>query len=219
VVAIEPVSARKHILRRIANGLGDVPDGERPDDIVVPRGYLREEPIDRLDRFVDRVAEYRATVHRVDAAEVGAVVAARCRLNEATRLAIPDDLPDGWAPKGVQLVHEAGLDLTQLDEVNGALTGCALAVAETGTIVLDSGPRQGRRALTLVPDYHICVVFASQIVTGVPEAMEWIAATLRTRRRPVTLISGPSATSDIELARVEGVHGPRILDVLVAAEA
>ena len=102
-----------------------------------------------------------------------------------------------------------------LDRVDGALTGCALAIAETGTIVFDAGPGQGRRSLTLVPDYHLCVVQEDQIVGGLPEAMALIARTLRAGRRPVTFVSGPSATSDIELSRVEGVHGPRVLDVLV----
>jgi L-lactate dehydrogenase complex protein LldG len=101
--------------------------------------------------------------------------------------------------------------------VDGALTGCALAIAETGTIVLDGGARQGRRALTLVPDYHLCVVEATQIVGGVPEAMARIAPALRETRRAITFVSGPSATSDIELSRVEGVHGPRTLDVLVVS--
>jgi L-lactate dehydrogenase complex protein LldG len=109
------------------------------------------------------------------------------------------------------------LDALALDALDGALTGCALAIAETGTIVLDAGPHQGGRALSLVPDYHLCVVGEEQIVGGVPEAMAQIAVTIRRLLRPVTFISGPSATSDIELSRVEGVHGPRTLDVLVVA--
>lgn len=106
----------------------------------------------------------------------------------------------------------------RLAEVHGALTGCALAVAETGTIILDSGPEQGRRALTLLPDYHLCVVFARQVVEVVPEAVEVMGRAVRESRAPLTLISGPSATSDIELSRVEGVHGPRTLEVILVEE-
>ena len=127
------------------------------------------------------------------------------------RLAVPLDLPDAWRPHGVELARDGGLASADLDALDGALTGCLLAIAETGTIVLDCGPAQGRRALTLVPDLHLCVVFADQIVGTVPEAFERISV-----ERPVTFVSGPSATSDIELSRVRGVHGPRRLDVVIA---
>jgi len=131
------------------------------------------------------------------------------------RLGVPGDLPARWRPEGVELVVEAGLTSGELDELDGALTGCALAIAETGALVLDGGEAQGRRALTLVPDYHLCVVPADRIVGLVPEAVERLEPAVR-EGRPVTILAGPSATSDIELARVEGVHGPRVLDVLIA---
>lgn len=203
------MNAREEILARIRRALGDA----RPE-VEVPRGYRREEPGDPVERFVERVSEYKVDVLRVRPGEVGAAVAARCRERGAARLAVPDDLPDDWVPQGIELVRDG-----DLDAVDGALTGCALAIAETGTIVLDSGAAQGRRALTLVPDYHLCVVHEDQVVGGVPEAMARIAETLRGPRRPVTFVSGPSATSDIELSRVEGVHGPRTLDVLLVAKA
>jgi L-lactate dehydrogenase complex protein LldG len=130
-------------------------------------------------------------------------------------VAVPSDLPVEWLPAGLERVADEGLDARELDAVQGAATGCALAIAETGTIVLDCGARQGRRALTLVPDFHLCVVEAAQVVDGVPAAVRALAQGFRTERRPVTFVSGPSATSDIELSRVEGVHGPRTLEVVL----
>jgi L-lactate dehydrogenase complex protein LldG len=115
----------------------------------------------------------------------------------------------------VELLRDEGLSNTALDESDGVLTGCALGIAQTGTLVLDGGAHQGRRAISLLPDYHLCVVDAAQIVDLVPEAVERLYPAAREARRPVTFISGPSATSDIELNRVEGVHGPRTLEVLI----
>jgi L-lactate dehydrogenase complex protein LldG len=158
------------------------------------------------------VSDYDASVQRVD--DVAAAVADLCRGRDATRLAITGDLPSAWLPAGLDLVADP-CSVEELDSVEGVLTGCALAIAETGTIVLDSGPRCGRRALTLVPDRHICVVEANQIVSSVPEAVDRLQPAVRDGR-PLTFISGPSATSDIELERVPGVHGPRTLDVLIA---
>jgi len=209
------VSARAEILARIAHALRDVPDDERPEDVEVSRTYLRAERGPAVERFVERVSEYQATVRRVALAEVPVLAAERCRSYGVRRLGIPSDLPREWRPEGPDLVEARGLDALALDRLDGAMTGCALAIAETGTIVFDAGSRQGHRALSLVPDYHLCVVEEDQIVGGVPEAMERIAVTIRRLLRPVTFVSGPSATSDIELSRVEGVHGPRTLDVLV----
>lgn len=126
----------------------------------------------------------------------------------------PEGVPESWRPSGVELVADDHLSAHDLDSLDGALTGCALAIAETGVIVLDGGPTQGRRALTLVPDYHLCVVTEDQVVDLVAEAVERLEPAVRAGR-PLTFVAGPSATSDIELNRVEGVHGPRRLDVVV----
>jgi L-lactate dehydrogenase complex protein LldG len=217
VVAIPAVSARDEILARIRGALADVPPNERPGDVEVVRAYWPAEPGDAVERFAERVSEYRTTVVRAAPGEVAATVEARCAERGARWLAVPGDLPAAWAPRGVELTPETALDIAALDRVDGALTGCALAIAETGTIVLDGGRAQGGRPLTLVPDLHICVVDAGQIVGGVPEAFGRLGDALRTTRRAVTFVSGPSATSDIELSRVEGVHGPRTLEVVLVA--
>jgi L-lactate dehydrogenase complex protein LldG len=166
-----------------------------------------------VERFCERAAEYRATVQRVERGGLADAVAEACGRHGARRIAVPEGAP-GEIP-GIELVvDDPPLTARDLDGLDGVLTGCALAIAETGTIVLDGGQRSGRRALTLVPDWHICIVEADTIVAGVPDAV----AALRDvpeEGRPIVLVSGPSATSDIELDRVEGVHGPRNLDILV----
>jgi L-lactate dehydrogenase complex protein LldG len=216
-VVEKTVTTKEAILARVQDALQDVPTSERPSDVEVPRDYREVEPHKVVERFVERVSEYRTVVKRLRPGEIAAAVAALCREHRVATLGIPADLPEAWRPRSVRLVPEAGLEPGELDELGGAFTGCALAIAETGTIVLDTGPRQGSRALTLVPDLHVCVVEEAQIVGGVPEAMRKIAPSLRRLLRPVTLVSGPSATSDIELSRVEGVHGPRTLVVLVVS--
>jgi L-lactate dehydrogenase complex protein LldG len=218
VVELAVNEARDEILARVRRALAGVPDAESPEDVPVPRGYLEREPGGPdavLDRFVERVADYGAGVRVVRAAGLAEAVAAACREHGVGRLVVPDGVPAGWLPGGVEAVRDTALSAEALDAVDGVLTGCALAIAETGTLVLDAGPRQGRRALTLVPDVHVCVVDRDQVVDGVPAALRLLSPGLRTTRRPLTFVSGPSATSDIELSRVEGVHGPRRLEVIV----
>jgi L-lactate dehydrogenase complex protein LldG len=199
------LSAREDVLARVRTALRDVPAGEA----LEPAGY--EPPPapsgNAVARFAERVSDYRATVREAD--DVAATIAQVCAEHEARRLGIPAALP--WRPQGVELVEDHGLSARDLDELDGALTGCALAIAETGTIILDGGERSGRRALTLVPDLHVCVVERSQVVATVSDAIR----ALDGARGPFTFVSGPSATSDIELDRVEGVHGPRRLEVLL----
>ncbi|MGA8116831.1 MAG: LUD domain-containing protein, partial [Actinocatenispora sp.] len=158
--------------------------------------------------------DYRATVHRCAAADVAATVDAILAECGTRTLLVPHDLPAGWYAGFTGTVHRDRADdplpLSTLDTVDTVLTGCVAAIAETGTLILDSGAAQGRRAITLVPDHHVCVVTADQITAGVPEAL-----TRLDPRRPLTFVSGPSATSDIEFDRVEGVHGPRRLDVVL----
>jgi L-lactate dehydrogenase complex protein LldG len=202
------VSAREEILARVREALDDVPSAERPDDVSVPRAYLDREPGDILERFVERVAEYGSLVRQVPEAEVSSAVADLARQFGVDTFAVPPDLPPEWVPGVVEMIADAELSPRELDRVGAALTGCALGIAETGTVVLDAGPAQGRRALTLVPDVHLCVIDEEQIVDGVPAAFRRLARAVRARR-PLTFVSGPSATSDIELSRVEGVHGPR----------
>jgi L-lactate dehydrogenase complex protein LldG len=200
-------AAREEVLARVRAALAD-----GPAEVEVPRSYRRSREGDPVALFAERVADYDASVRR--ASDVAAAVGELCRTRGARRLAIAAELPAAWLPAWVELVEDSPLSNDLLDALDGVLTGCALAIAETGTIVLDSGARCGRRALTLVPDWHICVVEERQIVSSVPEAVERLGPAVR-EGRPLTFISGPSATSDIELSRVAGVHGPRTLDVLV----
>ncbi len=201
-------AARAEMLARIRAALGRAP--EVPE---VPREYRQADSSptgQSVERFCERVAEYRATVTRVAEPELEAALAGICRERGTHRLAAAPGV--SWDVAGTERVH--AVEPRALDSVDGVLTGCALAVAETGTIVLDSSPVCGPRALTLVPDHHVCVVYAHQVVPGVPDAVAALAEAAR-EARPITLVSGPSATSDIELKRVEGVHGPRRLDVVV----
>jgi L-lactate dehydrogenase complex protein LldG len=213
-VVAEPVSAREEVLGRIRTALGPAPAVPEVPREYRPAGAPAEGDV--VARFCERVADYKATVRRVSSAELAAAVAAVCAERGAKRLVTGPEPPVA-AVDGVELaVDDPPLALDALDAVDGVLSGCALAIAETGTIVLDGGPASGRRAITLVPDHHVCVVAERQIVASVPDAVAALADAAAAGR-PITLVSGPSATSDIELDRVEGVHGPRVLDVLVVA--
>jgi L-lactate dehydrogenase complex protein LldG len=198
------MSAREEILTRVRAAIGTAPD------TTVPREY-RATTTDGLDTFLDRLAHYDATTHVVAPADLEGAI--RAALASRKRVVVPD----AWTT-AVQdpLTDDPRLTHDQLDTADGVLTRCALAIAQSGTIVLDAGPGMGRRALTLLPDYHLCVVRAEQIVPSVPEAIAKLAGD---PTRPITFISGPSATVDIEMTRVRGVHGPRNLEVIVATTA
>ena len=197
------MSTREEILGRVRQALGDAPH----PTTEVPRGYRGVgDDLDRstvLDRFVERVEDYRATVTRCREAEVAEVLA---RAVAGRSVVVPPGLP--WPVPGS--VDDTGQSAAELDAIDAVVSAAALGIAATGTVVLDHGPGQGRRALTLVPDLHVCVLGAAQVVAGVPQAVARLDPA-----RPQTWISGPSATSDIELDRVEGVHGPRTLHVVL----
>lgn len=212
------MNARDEMLARVRAAIG----GAEP--IEVPTIRADHEPVGAaglLARFADRLEDYGAGVRVVGADEVGGAVATaldaglRRRVDassrSARRVVVPPGLPPAWlADVTADVDRDDGLDATALDAYDAVVTAAAVAIAETGTIVLDGSSAQGRRALSLVPDVHVCVVDADQIVAGVTDAMPHLDP-----RRPLTWISGPSATSDIELERVDGVHGPRNLEVVV----
>jgi L-lactate dehydrogenase complex protein LldG len=207
------VSARDDVLNRIR---GANAAAGHPDPVPVPRDYHRAGTLapaspELLELLVDRLVDYKATV--IEAAPDGVPDAIARGLSDAGatgRVLIPAGLPDGWCPDGVP--DEPGFGPHDLDGFAAVVTASAAACAQTGTIALDGSPDQGRRAITLVPDVHVCVVRAEQVVETVPELVSRLEPT-----RPTTFISGPSATSDIELERVEGVHGPRTLVVVLVA--
>ncbi|MEV0410621.1 LUD domain-containing protein [Streptomyces sp. NPDC050448] len=207
------MSSRDRILGRIRRAVTSGPDP------VVPRDYLRvhgtRTPAGTADLLAANLVEYRAKVHRTDEAGLAPLLARLLAERGARAALVPPGLPPYWLDGAdvLRVPDRAASTPYELDAVDSVVTGCALAIAETGTIVLDGGPGQGRRRITLIPDHHICVVrVPDQVVGSVPQALPLLDPT-----RPLTWISGPSATSDIELDRVEGVHGPRTLEVVLLA--
>jgi L-lactate dehydrogenase complex protein LldG len=195
------MSSRDVILGRVRAALRDAPVVD-----AVPRDYRPAGRAADLDTLIDRLVDYKAQVHRVSAADVAATVAEIVGGDGA--VLVPPGLPEEWRPAGA--FADNGLAPDRIAAADAVLTAAAVAVAETGTIVLDGSPDQGRRIITLLPDVHICVLRPSQVVAAVPDAVARLDPA-----RPLTWISGPSATSDIELNRVEGVHGPRNLHVII----
>lgn len=211
------VTAREEILRRIRAAKGGVATAETARDgwNVVDRSYRREATRSReviLELLVDRLLDYDAHVVRAMHVDVRTVAARMLGERKVKRMVVPQGLPMEWLPAGVEFVVDEGLAATELDRVDGVMTGATLAIAETGTVVLQNVAGQGRRAVTLVPDYHLCVVRAEDVVETVPEAMDRLQGTAKLA---TTFVSGPSATADIEMTRIKGVHGPRFLDVIL----
>ena len=209
-----PVTGRDEVLARIRTALGDRPPG--PDG-TIPRGYRAASGLDQrqlLDQLADRLHDYGCAVRRAAPDQLMAAVAAALADRGARRVVVPAGLGLTGLPDDIELVDGDGLSPAALDAADGVITGAAVAIAETGTIVLDGSAGQGRRALSLVPDYHLCLLRAGQVVGLVGEALARLDPA-----RPLTWISGPSATSDIELDRVNGVHGPRTLEVILTEPA
>ncbi|MFH9399368.1 lactate utilization protein C [Streptomyces sp. NPDC017638] len=211
------MNSRERVLGRVRRALADVTPDERPYEQAVPREYLREHgqrtAEETVELLAENLADYRALVHRCGTEELPALVGRLLAGRGSREVLLPPGLPVEWlsATDAVRVPDAAADTARRLDRVDSVVTGCAVAIAETGTLVLDGSPDQGRRRVSLVPDHHICVVrVPDQVVSSVPQALERLAAT-----RPLTWISGPSATSDIELDRVEGVHGPRTLEVIL----
>lgn len=213
------MSAREHILSQIRWALEDVPATETPPDVPVPREYrtgAAADGPDVLDLFTQNVREYGAEVRRAAPADTGDAVSRALLGDGVHRVVVPAGFPDRLLPQTprVQVVRdEPPLSRTDLDGIDGVLTTAVVGVAETGTVVLAAGqPGMGRRVLSLLPDYHLCVIRRDQVVATLPEATERLR---EFRSAPLTFVSGGSATSDIELERVEGVHGPRRLVVVL----
>ncbi|MDT0478630.1 LutC/YkgG family protein [Streptomyces doebereineriae] len=207
------MSSRERILGRVRRALADVPSEDTP----IERAYLREHGDRSVEETVELLAEnladYRAIVHRCTAADLPATLAGMLAARGSKTVLVPPGLERSWLAEAdtEQVPDRVESTPHELDRIDSVVTACAVAVAETGTIVLDGSPDQGRRRITLVPDHHVCVVrVPDQVVSSVPQALERLDPA-----RPLTWISGPSATSDIELDRVEGVHGPRTLEVVL----
>jgi L-lactate dehydrogenase complex protein LldG len=216
------VNAREEVLARIAAAYRHAPPAELSyDDITREYRTTSDLKVAALtELLIDRLVDYRALVRQCRADDLGAEIADALATRGCETVASPTGLDPTWTGKFSGTVLSDGtsaddqLSVSELDEVDGVITSCAVAIGETGTLILDGSPGQGRRIITLIPDYHLCVVSADQIVADVPEALARLEAT-----RPLTMISGPSATSDIELNRVEGVHGPRTLEVIIVQNA
>ncbi len=215
------MNARDEILSRIRNSLADIVQPDPALDVPNPWAYGQPTAMpDILERFVEMTVDYKADVRRVPSADVAGLIKDMLLGVGVGSVVLPSGLDAGWrqaiAEAGIT-IHDDDPQLTrqELNSIDGVVTASAVSIAETGTIVLDHAADQGRRALTLVPDTHLCVVRADQVVSDVPEAVGRLADAV-TRGNPLTWISGPSATSDIELSRVEGVHGPRTLLVILA---
>ena len=212
------MNAREEVLARIAAAHRIAPPPElRYEDIS--REYQTtsdSETAQLTELLIDRLVDYRALVRQCSADDLAAEIADALADRGAHTVVVPSGLDSLWTAGFSGSVLTDGLlahyqrTVSELDSLGGVITGCAVAIAQTGTLILDGSPGQGRRVLTLIPDYHLCVVFPDQIVADVPQALARLEPT-----RPLTMISGPSATSDIELNRVEGVHGPRTLEVII----
>jgi L-lactate dehydrogenase complex protein LldG len=209
--------AKEEIVRKVRQALDQTRVAPETDYNMIARQYIAAGTMDlnkRVALFVDRLHDYGAVVYRCPVEAISQTVGQAMEARGKQALIVPHGVREAWVPEGCLFIPDDDLSCYALDRSEGVLTGCALAIASTGTIVLGHSPAEGRRALSLVPDYHLCVVYENQIVETVPEGIRGMQAF---QSAPITTISGPSATSDIEMTRIKGVHGPRILDIILAA--
>ena len=212
----DSAGARSLILGRIRDILGERHETAAAEYARIGRDYQQTPTLAGealIELFVDRLVHYQVTVSRCERAALPRAIADAIAARRKRRIVVPADIPREWLPAGTEFAADAGFSYADLDGSEGILTGCSLAIAVTGTIVLRHTAGEGRRAATLIPDYHLCVVHEDQVVHTVPEAMRRLA---EWKPALVTTISGPSATADIEMTRIRGVHGPRTLDVVIA---
>lgn len=213
------MNAREEILGRIRQATSDVVEKDPAADVPMTWAYGQPTPVtDVLDVFIENIEDYKARIVRTDAAGTAKAIADALKELDASSVVVPDGIDEAWLSHleeaGISIRRDENLSHDELDEIDAVLSASRVAAAETGTICLDHDTDQGRRALTLVPDRHVCVVRQDQVVSDIPEAIARLRPSVDSRR-PITWISGGSATSDIELDRVEGVHGPRHLFVIL----
>lgn len=214
-----PLDARGEILARIrsANGKTATPEDAAQAWQAISREYQASRKMERavlMELFVDRLHDYGAGVERCHVEEIASVLAARLLERGRHSLLVSAEVDPAWlgdSPKR-QFFSGDGFSYKEIDGCDGVVTGCEVAIASTGTLCLAHTDTGSRRALTLLPDYHLCIVHAGCVVETVPEAIRMLE---RTKTQPITFISGPSATADIEMTRIQGVHGPRVLDVVL----
>ncbi len=213
--------ARAAVLGRIRAATGGNPARSREEVAeawaALPRGYTRQPQRGRseiLELFEDRLRDYDAHVERVSRGDLQLAIHRRLLAHGSPRMIVPVGMP-AEALEGGDFTEDSGFSYAELDRFGGVMTLASVAIALTGTLVLQKAPGQGRRAPTLIPDYHLCLIEAEAVVETVPEAMRHLQ---RTASLATTFISGPSATADIEMTRIKGVHGPRVLDVLLVEE-
>ena len=210
-------SAKNEILDRIRRANSGSNTTREDEYAAIPRAYAQTGSLDFtacVDLFIDRLDDYGAKVYRCTEGTISDTVAQALKERRKTSLLISQELPSAWLPDSFRFTRDDQLTYDQIDQSEGVLSDCALAIAITGTIVLNHAADKARRALSLIPDYHLCVVFAGQVVETVPQGIHNMSAF---GHAPLTTISGPSATSDIEMTRIKGVHGPRTLDVILVA--
>lgn len=211
-------TAKQEILERIRGALRDWPSSRAEEYTAIPRTYVQStshELNQHLALLTDRLRDYDATVYRCTPNDISETIREALIARGKKRILVPVGFPGKWLPPNVDFVVDRGLSYEEINVMEGVVTGSALAIAFTGTIVLRHSAEEGRRALTLIPDYHLCVVQGQDVVQTVPEAIRKMALF---GAAPVTTIAGPSATADIEMTRIKGVHGPRTLDVILVVD-